>query len=260
MKNLGNHIRMSFFILTFVAYLESAPFYINKENSIIMKKLISAMAIGALVLTSCNNNSTNNPATDDTDSTAVEGSLSAASEAQTLPELTDERFQELVGAIPEHTMLTNPESTLTKEYYDAFMSAVELPSGGLGDIGNDEWLYYFVCGNDPCESHKGELLSSDVKGDTLYVKFNIIHTIEGRDKEPHNFKLVAQNGELVIADYDGTLAQLKDYILEQRDYLRSDEFKKTAKAILDNPDNEEFYKEAVRKELNEVKEYFKLHP
>lgn len=226
-----------------------------------MNKLVSLMAIGTLLLSSCNNNSANNPATDDADSIAVEDSLaSATAEAQPLPELTDERLQELVAAIPEHTALNNPESTLTKEYYDAYISSLAVPGGGLGDIGSDEWLFYFVCGNDPCPTHTGELLSSEVKGDTMYVKFNIIHSFEGRQKEPHDFKLVSQNDKLVIADYDGTLAKMKEYILEQRDYLRSDEFKNAAKEILDNPDNDEDYKASVRKELKEVKEYFQLHP
>lgn len=226
-----------------------------------MKKLVSLVAIGTLLLSSCINNSANNPATDDADSIAVDDSLTAVNaESQPLPELTDERLQELVAAIPEHKDLNNPESTLTQEYHDAYTSAVAVPGGGLGDIGSDEWLFYFVCGNDPCSTHTGELLSSEVKGDTMYVKFNIKHEYEDRQKEPHDLKLVVQNGKLVIADFDGTLAKMKKYILEQRDYLRSDEFKNTAKEILDNPDNSEDYKASVRNELKEVKEYFQLHP
>ena len=180
--------------------------------------------------------------------------LFAASCGRTVkPELTDERLQEFVASLPDH--IINLDSVYyTTEYYNAWQDAINVPSDGLCDIGSEECLLYLVCGNDPCESHSGKLDQMSVKADTAYVDFRIIH--RGGDETPHTLKLVVRNAQWVIADYDQTLTMLHNYLIEQRAYLQSDEFKKRAESILNDPKASDDWKECVRRELKTIENYF----
>jgi len=130
-------------------------------------------------------------------------------------QLTEERFNLLVSAIPDHGMGNSPESAYTAEYYSTLRTAWEVPDDGLSEIGDNEFLWYFVCGNDPCTHHSGEIKDISISDSTAIVKFNIIHEY-GRDPEPHTFKLALQDGEWIIADYDNTLSEMKEYIEEHK--------------------------------------------
>ena len=169
------------------------------------------------------------------------------------PELTDERLQEIVASLPDH--IINLDSVYyTTEYYHAWQDAIDVPSDGLCDIGSEEDLWYLVCGNDPCESHSGKLDHMSVKADTAYVDFKIIH--RGGNETPHTLKLVVRNTQWVIADYDQTLTMLHNYLIEQRAYLQSDEFKERAESILNGPKASDDWKECVRRELKTIESYF----
>ena len=215
-----------------------------------------ALALASVVALSCSHNAAKIAATEKSDSqrTEMTGSMP-------VPELTDERFQQLVRAIPEHTHVESPRTTLSKDYYATWKEAWEIPGGGLGDIGNEEFLFYFVCGNDPCATHSGKLKSKKVSGGSAVVKFNIVHTGDAGEMADyvHTFNLVVENGRWVIADYDSTLVRMKEYIKTQRKYLRSAEYKAEATRILNSPDTDAQYKKAVRDELEEVKRYFRKH-
>lgn len=175
------------------------------------------------------------------------------------PQLSEEQLQELVASIPDHQFDPENAPAFTDEYFAALCTAWELPDGGLGEIGNDEFLYYFVCGNDPCESHQSKLHQMTTVGDTLLVSFDILHQYE-HEPDSHTLKLVTAQGQWQIADYDNTLAEMKAYIAEQRTYLRSDEYRAAAQAILDDPEADEDWKQAVIDELEEVKTYLETHP
>lgn len=175
---------------------------------------------------------------------------------QLIPTLTEERCQELVLAIPDHGESYDPENNLSRVYYSTWKKAMEIPGGGLGDIGNDEFLSYFVCGNDPCETHSATIESIKLDGDKAVVQFYINHSYDIGDNPHRTFKLSVENGRWVISDYDDTLKDMMYYIIDQRDYLSSDEYKKAAETILSDTETEDDWKDIVRKELESVKTYF----
>ena len=174
--------------------------------------------------------------------------------------LTDDRFQTLVSSLPDHGLKGSPRKLYTKEFYDVLVEAYAIPGGGLVDIGNDEFLYYLVCGNDPCETHSGQLKDIVLDGDTAYVEFNIVHTNVCEPIILHTMKLVLNYGKWIIADYDDNLAEIRKYIVEQREYLRSAEYKEQAAQILNDPKMEEDLKDRAREELREVEKYFREYP
>ena len=172
---------------------------------------------------------------------------------QVTPELTEERFKELAISIPNATL--KKDSSFTLEYRKAWHDAWNIPDGGLGGIGMNEFMFYFVCDNDPCDSHQYKLDSVSIIGDTAFVDFEIVHMWD-RGNTPHTFKLVVCNGQWVIADYDTTLSEMTKYLKEQKIYLKSEEYKGYANEILNDTAASEEWKERVRKELKEVDEFF----
>ncbi len=184
-------------------------------------------------------------------------SCGAPNTKQVMPELTEKRFQELAISIPNAIM--KKDSSFTLEYRSAWYDAWNIPDGGLGDIGRNEFMFYFVCGNDPCDSHQYKMDSVSIVGDTAYVDFEIIHQRENGPKF-HNFKLVVYDGQWVIADYDKTLSAMKNYLKEQKIFLKSNKYKGYADDILNDTAASEEWKEIVRNELKEVDEYFRKNP
>ena len=171
------------------------------------------------------------------------------------PELTAEHFQKLVAGLPDHYVELDT-ALYTPEYYNAWTESWIIPGGGLGDMGFEEFLFYFVCGNDPCPKHTGKLISMKTEADTAYVDFNIIHRAS---QTPHTLKLVVRNGSWVIADLDQTLSAMQDYLVEQREYLQSKKFRDYAQSILDDPKAGDDWKNLVRDELKEVEKYLSTH-
>ena len=171
------------------------------------------------------------------------------------PELTGEQFQELVASLPDHYVKLDT-ALYTPEYYNAWTESWIIPGGGLGDMGFEEFLFYFVCGNDPCPKHTGKLISMKTEADTAYVDFNIIHRAS---QTPHTLKLVVRNGRWVIADLDQTLTEMQTYLQKQPVYLQSKEYRDYAQSILDNPQASDEWKDLVRDELKEVEEYLSTH-
>lgn len=175
------------------------------------------------------------------------------------PQLTEEQLQEIIACVPDHGFDESNAPAFTAEYFTALRQAWEIPDGGLGEIGTNEFLYYFVCGNDPCETHSGKLNQTNTVGDTTLVQFDILHQYE-RPSDPHTLKLVLAQGQWQIADYDNTLTMMKEYVISQRAYLLSDEYHTAAQTILDDPEASDEWKQAVINELEEVKAYFEAHP
>lgn len=184
-------------------------------------------------------------------------SCGAPNTKQVMPELTEKRFQELAISIPNAIM--KKDSSFTLEYRSAWYDAWNIPDGGLGDIGMNEFMFYFVCGNDPCDSHQYKLDSVSIIGDTAFVDFEIVH-MWNRGNTLHTLKMVVCNSQWVIADYDQTLSALKNYLKEQRIFLKSDKYKGYADEILNDTAAGEEWKEIVRNELKEVDEYFRKNP
>lgn len=171
-----------------------------------------------------------------------------------------EYLDSLVSFIPNQGSI-GPITAFTQEYYDTWTEAWEIPAGGLGELGNNEFLFHFVCGNDPCPKHTGKLDGFAVR-DTVLMKFYIVHQPNEMATPKHKFhtlKLIYKDTHWLIADYDNTLHEMKTYIKEQRKYLLSEDYQARANDILQDPETSQDWKNAVIKELLEVSQYFGKH-
>ena len=130
---------------------------------------------------------------------------------KTMQDITS-RVDSLIKYIPDHKMPQNAEQFYTKEYYSLLKKAWNIPQP-VGYIGDGEFLFYFIEGNDPCETQDGHKVThtqTTFNDSTATDTFTYTH-ITG-DTDTHTINLVKQNGEWIIADFDNTKAQLKEYI------------------------------------------------
>ena len=170
-----------------------------------------------------------------------------------------ERAKMLIEFVPDHVFDQSIKPAFTGDYYKLLEEAWAVPVYDNGVIGENEWLYYFMTGNGDCEcsSHPKTILDLKVlDDDSAWVKMNYIH-------QDHDMVLHFEDGDWVIADFDGTKDQLADYIREQRDFLvdlNLDSFYDMMKVIF----GDSFTKEEAAAEYDDFKSsveaYFKKYP
>jgi len=164
----------------------------------------------------------------------------------TLP--TYDQVQDLIAAIPDHQIKEGTEHCFTEEYYSLLEHAWAIPSDAIGEIGSDEWLYYFISGNgDSDDSRSPRILDISATNTGAKVDFEYLEM-------EHNMYLIFENDKWVIADYDNTLGQLKEYIAKQREYFKSANWQE----YLDNT-RKEYSAEAADMAEKEVKAYFQKY-
>lgn len=169
-----------------------------------------------------------------------------------------DRIQQLIANIPEHGLDNANRDEFTPEYYELLSHAWAIPSDGVGDIGSDEWLYYFVSGN-------GEPASETVLGeihyqnDTVVADFNMLFPLDETtcDTVFHYLTLTHNGEKWVISDFDDTKYQLQQYIQTQRKHLKSPEWNEYLDYVAENYPNG---KEDVATRRQQVEDYFDKYP
>lgn len=200
-----------------------------------MKKTLLFLAL--VMLAACKNN----PKTEDP-------------KQANIPDPTDLEIRALVGCIPDHSFDVSTEWAFTSEYYALLKEAWDIPSDGLGEIGSDEWLYYFVTGQD-CDPTCGfqDVVSINTTGDTSQVVFEYM----SYEVEKHQMILKHEDDGWKIADFDDTRIRLINYIKWQRDFYRSDEWPALCKEVLSQGWNTQSGIDAAQEA---VQEYFRNYP
>ena len=160
---------------------------------------------------------------------------------------------DLVQYIPDHGMENSRREAFEPSFYRLLNHAFSIPASGIGEIGYEEWLYYFVSGNGDCDcaSHPVEILSYSLVGKkTAYVEVNYLHN-------NHNLVLSYNGYKWVIADFDNVKTRLEQYIVEMRSHFQSSEWEDYVANIMNSDDED--WKEAARRRKEEVAEYFRKY-
>lgn len=138
---------------------------------------------------------------------------------------------ELCKYIPDHGLREGADKYLTEDYFRAYSEAIDAPTGGL--IGDEEFLYYFVGGQDgdPIFSFKGITKTEDNILAEVYVQpgYNGV-PMEGTEQSLHVLKIVTveENGSprYLLDDFDSTKQQCIDFVKAVRSSYKSGEFEK----------------------------------
>ena len=109
--------------------------------------------------------------------------------------------------IPDHGLRDDARENLTQSYYDAYSGALNAVPDNSGMIGDEEFLYYFVSGQDDEPEFKVE--SVEQKGDSLIAKITL------QDNTAHVVRLVKDGGRYLLDDFDDTKKQCLDFIVSQ---------------------------------------------
>ena len=109
--------------------------------------------------------------------------------------------------IPDHGLREDARENLTQSYFEAYSGALNAVPDNSGMIGDEEFLYYFVSGQDGEPEFKVESVKR--KGDSLIAKITL------QDNTAHVVRLVKDGGRYLLDDFDDTKQQCLDFIVSQ---------------------------------------------
>lgn len=165
----------------------------------------------------------------------------------------DENIQQLIRLIPNHGLSDSAKNKFDSYYYALLEEAWAIPSNGLGGIGDEEWLYYFISGNGE-DATRYVLDNITTDGDHKKVDFQAVWDYEDNQqkKQKHTLYLKKSGEKWIIENFDGTKNQLEKYIKEMRAFYKSPNWAEMYDAGLKDKD----IKEITIETNNKVNEYF----
>jgi hypothetical protein len=119
-------------------------------------------------------------------------------------------LEALCKFIPDHGLKVEARQYLTEDYFNAYSEAFEAPTGSYGEIGEGEWLFYFVSGNGGGQP-VFEVKDFQRDGDRIEADVEIVG-----DPDPHKAVFVKDGGQWKVADWDSTKTQCVEYIRDMR--------------------------------------------
>ena len=168
-----------------------------------------------------------------------------------------ERALELCQYIPDHVMKPEAEDYMTPEFYRALREAFDAPVVDYGEIGDNEWLWYFVTGNDaatPCYSvksisqadrtHASAVISVQNRSDVTQEFFDT--TAE------YKIEMVRADGQWLLDDFDGKKAECLDYVKKMRAKYKSGE-------LLEYMESEDYFHEYIPDFKRRVAEFYEKY-
>ena len=156
--------------------------------------------------------------------------LPAFSWAQPMQDLS-ERVLELCQYIPDHSLKPEAKDYLTPEFFRALSEAFDAPVVDYGEIGDNEWLWYFVTGSDAA-TPEFTVKSLSIVDTTHAVatiavqnRSDITRELFGEIAE-YPIEMVRVGGQWLLDDFDGKKADCRDYIKMMRGKYKSGELLK----------------------------------
>ena len=183
--------------------------------------------------------------------------LPAFSWAQPREDLS-ERALELCQFIPDHGLNPEARDYMTPEFFGALSEAFDAPVVDYWEIGDNEWLWYFVTGNGGGEPYYGIKSVSRVSKDRATAVITVRETWEGEfidteeDAREYGISLKRVNGQWLLDDFDGKKAECVDYIKEMRAKYKSRE-------LLKYMESEDYFHEYIPDFKRRVEEYYRKY-
>lgn len=139
-----------------------------------------------------------------------------------------ERVLELCPYIPDHGYFEGSEHYMTPELSRAFSEAFAAPTGAYGEIGDNEWLFYFVTGQEGYPVYQVDhVYQIDEEHAIADIKVRIV--IEQISNEPmdevfdHQIEMTLVDGKWLMSDFDHRKEACQDYIRKMRHQYRTGE-------------------------------------
>ena len=142
---------------------------------------------------------------------------------------------ELCEYIPDHGILDDAECHMTPEYFRAVDEAFAAPDGCYDGIGDNEWLWYFVTGNDgssPYYTVKSVFLVDPAHAFADITIQDIYDWEEGGKPHPESIvhrciKMTKTEGKWLLDNFENTKQDCQDYVKRLRAKYKSGEILKS---------------------------------
>lgn len=144
--------------------------------------------------------------------------------------LTD-RTLELCQYIPDHVLKPEAKEAMTPDFFRALSEAFNAPVADYVEIGDNEWLWYFVTGNGGSEPVYSVKSVSQTDKDsaraiiTVRQKWEDGSFAEEYTKE-YEVLLKRVDGQWLLDDFDGKKAACQAYVRQVREKYASGEYVK----------------------------------
>lgn len=148
------------------------------------------------------------------------------------------RVLELCRYIPDHILKPEAKEAMTPEFFRALSEAFDAPVADYMEIGDNEWLWYFVTGNGGSEPVYGVKSVSLTSKDSARAVITVRQSWEGVIDPKENPKeyvvmLKRANGRWLLDDFDGKKAECLAYVRDVREKYASGKYVKYLKSEKD---------------------------
>lgn len=145
------------------------------------------------------------------------------------------RVLELCRYIPDHVLKPEAKEAMTPEFFRALSEAFDAPVADYMEIGDNEWLWYFVTGNGGSEPVYGVKSVSLTSKDSARAVITVRQSWEGVIDPKENPKeyvvmLKRTNGRWLLDDFDGKKAECLAYVRDVREKYASGKYVKYLKS------------------------------
>jgi len=144
--------------------------------------------------------------------------------------LTD-RTLELCQYIPDHVLKPEAKEAMTPDFFRALSEAFNAPVADYGEIGDNEWLWYFVTGNGGSEPVYSVKSVSQTDKDSVRAIITVRQKWEDgsfteEDAKEYEVLLKRVDGQWLLDDFDGKKAACQAYVRQVREKYASGEYVK----------------------------------
>ena len=164
------------------------------------------------------------------------------------------RVLELCQYIPDHSLKPEAKDYLTPEFFRVLSEAFDAPVVDYGEIGDNEWLWYFVTGNDAA-TPEFTVKSLSIVDPTHAVatiavqnRSDITQELFGEIAE-YPIEMVRVGDQWLLDDFDGKKAACVDFIKKMRAKYKSGE-------LLEYMESEDYFHEYIPDFKRRVEEYY----
>ena len=168
-----------------------------------------------------------------------------------------ERALELCQFIPDHGLNPEARDYMTPEFFGALSEAFDAPVVDYGEIGDNEWLWYFVTGNDAAtpeftvksislvdETHAVATIAVQKRSDITQELFDEV--------AEYPVEMVRVDGQWLLDDFDGKKAECNQYVQQMRNKYKSGE-------LLRYLESEDYLKEYIPDFKKRVEDFYRKY-
>ena len=129
--------------------------------------------------------------------------------------LTD-RTLELCQYIPDHVLKPEAKEAMTPDFFRALSEAFNAPVADYGEIGDNEWLWYFVTGNGTARNSARAIVAVLQRWE------------DGTETDAKECEVLLKriDGQWLLDDFDGKKAACQAYVRQVREKYASGEYVK----------------------------------